>query len=84
MLAGGSNVVIADDLTDLTVVRLANTDIRIEGNVVRAEAGAAWDDVVVAALAPGSAAWSACPASPARRARRPCRTSAPTASRSPT
>jgi UDP-N-acetylmuramate dehydrogenase len=25
VLAGGSNVVIADDLTDLTVVRLANT-----------------------------------------------------------
>ena len=53
VLAGGSNVVIADTLTDLTVVRLANNDIRIEGNTVRAEAGAVWDDVVVAAIAAG-------------------------------
>ncbi len=49
VLAGGSNVVIADTLTDLTVIRLANNAIRIEGNAVRAEAGAVWDDVVVAA-----------------------------------
>jgi UDP-N-acetylmuramate dehydrogenase len=53
VLAGGSNVVIADTLTDLTVIRLANNDIRIEGNIVRAEAGAVWDDVVVAAMAAG-------------------------------
>jgi UDP-N-acetylmuramate dehydrogenase len=53
VLAGGSNVVIADTLTDLTVVRLTNNDIRIEGNTVRAEAGAVWDDVVVAAIAAG-------------------------------
>ena len=53
VLAGGSNVVIADALTDLTVVRLANNDIRVESNIVRAEAGAVWDDVVVAAVAAG-------------------------------
>lgn len=53
VLAGGSNVVIADTLTDLTVVRLATNNIRIEGNIVRAEAGAVWDDVVVAAIAAG-------------------------------
>src|ERR1700742_894008 len=53
VLAGGSNVVIADTLTDLTVVRLANNNIRVEGNIVRAEAGAVWDDVVVAAIAAG-------------------------------
>ena len=53
VLAGGSNVVLADDLTDLTVVLLANTEITVEGNVVRAEAGAAWDDVVVTSLAHG-------------------------------
>ena len=53
VLAGGSNVVLADDLADLTVVLLANTGIAVEGNVVRAEAGALWDDVVVAALAHG-------------------------------
>lgn len=53
VLAGGSNVVIADDLADLTVVRLANTGIDVDGAVVRAEAGAVWDDVVAAALAHG-------------------------------
>jgi UDP-N-acetylmuramate dehydrogenase len=51
VLAGGSNVVLADDLTDLTVVLLANTEITVEDNIVRAEAGAAWDDVVVTSLA---------------------------------
>lgn len=53
VLAGGSNVVIADDLTDLTVVRLANTEITVYDDVVRAEAGALWDDVVVTSLAHG-------------------------------
>lgn len=53
ILGGGSNVVIADDLTDLTVVRLANTEITVYGDVVRAEAGASWDDVVVTSLAHG-------------------------------
>jgi UDP-N-acetylmuramate dehydrogenase len=53
VLAGGSNVVLADDLTDLTVVLLANTEITVEDNIVRAEAGAAWDDVVVTSLAQG-------------------------------
>lgn len=53
VLAGGSNVVLADDLADLTVVLLANTEITVEDNVVRAEAGAVWDDVVVTSLAHG-------------------------------
>jgi UDP-N-acetylmuramate dehydrogenase len=53
ILAGGSNVVIADDLADVTVVRLANTEITVDGALVRAEAGALWDDVVVTALAYG-------------------------------
>jgi UDP-N-acetylmuramate dehydrogenase len=53
VLAGGSNVVLADDMTDLTVVLLANTEITVEDNIVRAEAGAAWDDVVVTSLAHG-------------------------------
>jgi UDP-N-acetylmuramate dehydrogenase len=53
VLAGGSNVVIADDLADLTVVRLASNDIRVEDNILRAEAGAVWDDVVVAAIGAG-------------------------------
>ena len=53
VLAGGSNVVLADDLADLTVVQVANTEITVEGAVLRAEAGALWDDVVVTALAYG-------------------------------
>ncbi len=46
VLAGGSNVVIGDELTDLTVVRLATTGIAVDGATVRVEAGAVWDDVV--------------------------------------
>lgn len=53
VLAGGSNVVIADGLADLTVVRLTNTEITVYDDVVRAEAGALWDDVVVTSLAHG-------------------------------
>ncbi|AFM15414.1 UDP-N-acetylmuramate dehydrogenase [Mycolicibacterium chubuense NBB4] len=50
VLAGGSNVVLADDLEDLTVIRVANAGIAVDGAVVRAEAGAVWDDVVTASL----------------------------------
>jgi UDP-N-acetylmuramate dehydrogenase len=51
VLAGGSNAVLADDLAGLTVVLLANTEISVRDNIVRAEAGAVWDDVVVTSLA---------------------------------
>lgn len=53
ILAGGSNVVLADELADLTVISVANTEITVDGGVLRAEAGAGWDDVVVTALAHG-------------------------------
>ncbi len=53
VFAGGSNLVVADTLTDLTAVRLANDGITIDGNLVRAEAGAVWDDVVVTAIEHG-------------------------------
>jgi UDP-N-acetylmuramate dehydrogenase len=53
VLAGGSNVVIAEELADLTVIRLSANNIRVEGNILRAEAGAVWDDVVVAAIGAG-------------------------------
>ncbi|KKB99008.1 UDP-N-acetylmuramate dehydrogenase, partial [Mycobacterium nebraskense] len=53
VFAGGSNLVIADTLTDLTAVRLANSGITIDGNLVRAEAGAVWDDVVVRTIEHG-------------------------------
>ena len=50
VLGGGSNVVVADDLSGLTVVRLANTGITVDGSLLRAQAGADWDDVVVRAV----------------------------------
>lgn len=53
VLGGGSNVVLADALDDLTVVRVANAEIHVDGAVLRAGAGAVWDDVVVAALTHG-------------------------------
>jgi UDP-N-acetylmuramate dehydrogenase len=53
VFAGGSNLVISDTLPDLTAVRLATDDIIIDGNLVRAEAGAVWDDVVVKTLQHG-------------------------------
>ena len=53
VLAGGSNVVIADELTDLTVVRLATTGITFDGARLRVDAGAVWDDVVVDSLRHG-------------------------------
>lgn len=51
VLGGGSNVVIADELADLTVVRLANAGVSIDGPVLRAQAGADWDAVVARAVA---------------------------------
>ena len=53
VLGGGSNVVIAEAMADLTVVRLANDNLTIDGNIVRVGAGAVWDDVVVAAIERG-------------------------------
>ena len=85
VMAGGSNVVIADDLTDLTVVRLATTGVTVDGATLRVEAGAVWDVVVAESPRHGVwVGWSACPGFPGRQAPRRCRTSAPTASRSPT
>jgi UDP-N-acetylmuramate dehydrogenase len=53
VFAGGSNLVISDVLTDLTVVRLANDGVSIDGNLLRAQAGAVWDDVVRTAIEHG-------------------------------
>ncbi len=53
IFAGGSNLVIDDTLTDLTAVRLAGAAITVEGNLIRAQAGAVWDDVVVTAVEHG-------------------------------
>ncbi|KUI36319.1 UDP-N-acetylenolpyruvoylglucosamine reductase [Mycobacterium sp. IS-1496] len=53
ILAGGSNVVLADDIADLTAIRVASSEITVRDGIVRVEAGANWDDVVVTALAHG-------------------------------
>lgn len=53
VLGGGSNVVIDDGLAGLTVVLLANTRITVDGNMIRAEAGADWDAVVQTAIGAG-------------------------------
>lgn len=53
IFAGGSNIVIDDTLTDLTAVQLAGAAITVEGNLIRAEAGAVWDDVVSTAIEHG-------------------------------
>lgn len=53
VLGGGSNVVLADELTDLTVVRLASTGITVDPPLLRAEAGADWDTVVARAVQAG-------------------------------
>ncbi|MDG3016344.1 UDP-N-acetylmuramate dehydrogenase [Corynebacteriales bacterium D3-21] len=61
VLAGGSNLVIADTGFDGVVVRVANPAVQIggpadgttDGTVVRAEAGAVWDEVVAATVSAG-------------------------------
>jgi UDP-N-acetylmuramate dehydrogenase len=53
VLAGGSNVVIADEATGLTVVRLATGGVTVDGPTLRVEAGAVWDEVVVDSLRRG-------------------------------
>ena len=50
VLGGGSNVVVADDLTDLTVLRLASAAVTAEPPLLRVEAGADWDTVVTRAV----------------------------------
>jgi UDP-N-acetylmuramate dehydrogenase len=51
VLGGGSNVVIADDLADLTIVRVANAAVSAESGLLRAGAGADWDHLVSVAVA---------------------------------
>ena len=50
ILGGGSNVLVSDELSDLTVVRLANSAVTRDGALLRAGAGADWDTVVARAV----------------------------------
>lgn len=54
VVGGGSNLVVADGKLDLVVVLLENTEVSLDdGGLVRAGAGAVWDDVVEAACERG-------------------------------
>lgn len=57
VLAGGSNLVVADGALDLTVVRIATTGVDIakvdHGAVVRVQAGEVWDEVVARTVRAG-------------------------------
>jgi UDP-N-acetylmuramate dehydrogenase len=46
VLGGGSNIVAADDLSDVSVIKTENKGIEREGNFVRVQAGENWDDFV--------------------------------------
>ena len=46
VLGGGSNIVAADDLSQLSVIKTENKGIEREGNLVRVQAGENWDDFV--------------------------------------
>ena len=46
VLGGGSNIVAADDLSHLTVIRTLNRGIERNGNLLRVQAGENWDEFV--------------------------------------
>jgi UDP-N-acetylmuramate dehydrogenase len=46
VLGGGSNIVAADDLSGVTVIKTENKGIEREGNLVRVQAGENWDEFV--------------------------------------
>jgi UDP-N-acetylmuramate dehydrogenase len=53
LLAGGSNVVVADEGVDATVVRVLTRGVSIDDGLVRAAAGESWDALVERCTAEG-------------------------------
>jgi UDP-N-acetylmuramate dehydrogenase len=53
MIAGGSNVLVADDGWDGLVIANRIKGVEIEGNIVKAKSGTMWDEVVDAANGAG-------------------------------
>ncbi|MFM5951743.1 MAG: UDP-N-acetylmuramate dehydrogenase [Micrococcales bacterium] len=53
VLGGGSNIVAADDLSHLTVIRTLNRGIERNGNLLRVQAGENWDEFVAFTVAAG-------------------------------
>ncbi len=90
VISGGSNVVVTDAGFPGTVVRVASDGIEVEssdlcgGVMVRVAAGVPWDDLVARAVVEGWSGIEALSGIPGSARVRPrCRTSAPTARRSP-
>ncbi len=46
VLGGGSNIVAADDLSDIKVIKVENTGIERNGNLLKVQAGENWDAFV--------------------------------------
>ncbi|MFI6129360.1 UDP-N-acetylmuramate dehydrogenase [Micromonospora sp. NPDC051141] len=55
VMGGGSNLVVGDVGWDGTVVRLATSDFRVDGELVTADAGVEWDRLVAATVDAGLA-----------------------------
>lgn len=55
VLAGGSNLVVADDGFPGTVVKVASRGVETDGSLVTIAAGETWDDVVAGAVERGEA-----------------------------
>jgi UDP-N-acetylmuramate dehydrogenase len=55
IMGGGSNLVVGDAGWDGLTVQVRSSDLRVDGNLVTADAGVEWDSVVVASLAAGLA-----------------------------
>ncbi len=53
LLGGGSNIVAADDLGGLKVIKTENLGIERDGNLVRVQAGENWDDFVAFTVSQG-------------------------------
>jgi UDP-N-acetylmuramate dehydrogenase len=53
VLAGGSNVVVADEGVPGTVVRVATRGVQRDGDVLTVAAGESWDELVAACVAEG-------------------------------
>lgn len=51
VLAGGSNLIVGDAGFDGVVVRVANTTVSLDSEVVRVDAGTVWDEVVAETVA---------------------------------
>ena len=59
IVGGGSNLVVADEGVDATVLLVRNRGVHVEGSQVTIAAGEPWDDVVVQTMAAGRAGLAA-------------------------